>query len=67
MKRQTEQLTVRFDSTLAELLEAYAEYTSQPKAVAARDALLEGLLILERERPENPDRERLRGSFRRAQ
>lgn len=67
MKKQTNQLTVRYDEQIADLLERYSEYTSQPKAVAARDALLEGLLILERERPQNKEREHLRGSFRHAQ
>lgn len=66
MKKQTNQMTLRVDDQIDALLEAYAQYTSQPKAVAARDALLEGLLILERERPENPDREKLKGSIRRA-
>lgn len=56
MKVRTEQITLRFTPEEWALLEEYAQITSQPKAIASRDAVIESVTEWLRQRQENQQR-----------
>ena len=66
MKVRTEQITLRFTPEEWALLEEYAAITSQPKAIASRDAVIESVTEWLRERSQNQERAKfVRGDVRR--